>query len=178
MAILCELCVIILSSPLVKSSYQDIQLEMCPQNAVCSEIYSLSSQGLGPASFMVHFKCKCPSSSECPAMPGVQTVSTDVVDKWYGLCQPVEDLPRCQPGHIAEQVIMDSPELNSQPYVKVHCTCPGHDVNDGNPATVLTSSRSDKYVHNLVCNDDMMTKRGRYGSGSNRSRGRFYFYRK
>ncbi|XP_053403761.1 uncharacterized protein LOC123554750 isoform X2 [Mercenaria mercenaria] len=183
LTILCELCVLMVSSSIVKRSYQDFPLQMCPQSAVCSDIYGLPSQGLGPASYMIQFKCKCPSGSECPSMPGPQTLTTDV-DRWYGLCQPVEDIPQCrQPGEIAEQVIVDGPELSTQTYVKVHCTCPGHLFNDRSPATVwrdsAPSSSGAKYVHNLMCNnDDLMTKRGRYGGGGSRSRGRFYFYKK
>lgn len=37
----------------------------------------------------------------------------------YGMCQPVEDIPPCSPGQIAEQLIVDAPELTSQTYVKV-----------------------------------------------------------
>ncbi|XP_060554199.1 uncharacterized protein LOC132715225 isoform X2 [Ruditapes philippinarum] len=180
LAILCELCVLMVSSSIVKRSYQDFPLQMCPQNAVCSDIENLSSLGLGPATFKIQFKCKCPGATECPSMPGPQTLTTGE-DKWYGMCQPVEDIPPCSPGQVAEQLILDAPELTSQTYVKVLCTCSGHLSGDRSPASIwadaIGGSRGQKYV-NLRCNDDIMTKRGRYGSGGSRSRGRFYFYRK
>lgn len=172
----------VVSSSIVKRSYQNYPLEMCPQNAVCSDIYSLLSQGFGPTTYLVQFKCTCPTGSQCPAMPGAQTLATDV-DKWYGLCQPVETLPRCQTGEVAEQLILESPELNSQSVVKVHCSCSGRELLDGGAATQWSDIPSDfkggKYVKNLLCGgEDMMTKRGRFGSEGGRSRGKFYFYKK
>lgn len=168
------------SSSVVKRSYETYPLEICPQNAVCSDIYSLTSQGFGPTTFLVQHKCKCPANTKCPSMPGEQTLATDA-DKWYGLCQPSEDIPRCQRGEIAEQLFIDSSELNGQSYVKVLCKCHESELQEGSAPSIWTDttadSRSAKYVQNLVCSgDSVMTKRGRYGG--DRSRGRFYFYKR
>ncbi|KAL4220233.1 hypothetical protein ACF0H5_020641 [Mactra antiquata] len=176
--LLVECCLAVLvTSSIQKRSYQ---LEVCPQDAVCSEIISLPSQGLGHATYMLQFKCKCPSGSECPAQPGSQTISTDT-DKWYGVCQPTDDIPQCKRDDIAQQIIKDTIDVTGQTYTKVHCLCPNHALTEGNSETYWssgnTASHGAKFVRNFICNDDVMSKRERYG-GRGRSRGRFYFYRK
>ena len=55
--------------------FQEFPLQMCPGNAVCSEIYSVpSSRAL--STFYTHVTCKCPTTTYCPEKPGAQTLMT------------------------------------------------------------------------------------------------------
>ncbi|KAH3807554.1 uncharacterized protein LOC127834715 [Dreissena polymorpha] len=180
--ILLELCLTLMVSSSVIKRYQEIPLPVCPQQAVCSEIYGLQRRGL-PDLYLNYVKCTCPAGSYCPERPGSQTLPADD-DTWFGLCQLVSSLERCANGDVAQEMWPEGPQLNGVALTTVKCVCPRKNLIESRQSSSWTesiaASPESKYVYTLVCSDELqddglMTKRGRYGGSGNR--GRFYFYK-
>lgn len=162
-----------LTMTIASSVLSNKKFPICSDSAVCSEIYSVSIPHFG-LKYMNDVYCKCPRGSVCPSKPGSQTLVTDT-DKWYGFCQPIDEIPKCEGGEIAEEVIMHASEFGGRSYATVYCLCLRHKLIEDGSVALLTDTASTKekakFVQRLICSEDSVAKRGTY-------RSRFYFYRK
>ncbi|KAL5005234.1 hypothetical protein ScPMuIL_018690 [Solemya velum] len=168
----------IYAATLIKNQY--FPLPTCPDEAVCSEIYELTGT-LEERLFYNVVMCRCPTGRYCPTEPGKQTLSVNA-ERWYGICRPVSDLDSCEPGDVAEEVLIGAKNFGGKTYTSIHCTCPRHqstDMEEGSYSTAWSRTQREdpraKIIYELLCMEDVNKRGGRFGGKGNR---RFYFYRR
>ncbi|KAK3095864.1 hypothetical protein FSP39_020118 [Pinctada imbricata] len=165
---------------------------MCEEQTVCTEISTLPSIGQ-EENYFSWMSCSCPSGQICPSKPGKQTLR--IADKkWYGMCQPVVDIPECAPGDLAEEMFIGGTGIQLNKYTEIHCLCPEHELSIGGERDLSKEAQSSTVwartrkndpradtVYEFMCAGDWdynkMKRGGRYRGRGRGSFRKFYFYK-